>query len=374
MKHDDVLITKLNVRIEQNSLRKLEAPQGLIDFCSNDYLGFARSKELAKQIGELQLDNVVNLVGSGAPRLISGNNNFVELIEDNLASFCCSDTGLLFNSGYNSNIGFFSCVPQRGDVVFYDEYSHASIRDGLKMSLSKSYSFKHNDLGDLKRKLETVQPNQSVFVVVESVYSMDGDSPDLVGLANYCHEFGYHLVVDEAHGFGVFGPNGEGRIVELGLQDKTYARIITFGKALGCNGAVILGSETLRSYLVNYARSLIYTTMMSIGDQKAIYCGLKRLKHTGTTAKVSSLCALLKSLINTTNFKLIASDSCVQSLVIPGVDQVKEMESRLRKNGFWVKAILSPTVPEGMERIRICLHEFNSEEEIKELVKCMRDE
>lgn len=374
MNHDARLQVKLEERTSKNSLRKLEIPEGLVDFCSNDYLGFARSEELAQAIDELSLDHIGNLVGSGASRLISANNSFVEMLESEVAQLVGFQSGLLFNSGYNSNLGFFSCVPQRNDVVLYDELVHASIRDGLRMGVARSYSFGHNSLEDLKVKLSNLTIEGSVFVVVESVYSMDGDSPDLEKLTEFCSANNLHLVVDEAHAFGLFGPNGQGKVFELGLQKEVYAVIVTFGKALGCHGAMVLGTEILRSYLVNFARSLIYTTMMSIGDQKSIYCALKRLScvdHKNLKSKY--LIRLFKSLIDDSEVQIVPSDSYIQSVLIPGNSAVKKVEQKMRDNGFWVKAILSPTVSEGKERIRICFHEYNTEVEVRQLVKCLID-
>ncbi|MFT5920679.1 MAG: 8-amino-7-oxononanoate synthase [Granulosicoccus sp.] len=374
--HDDVLSRKLEERVNSNSLRELECPTDLIDFCSNDYLGFARSKELANAILNFNPISTPNLIGSGASRLISANNSSVENLEKDIAIYTGAEGALLFNSGYNSNLGFFSCVPQRGDVVFYDEYVHASIRDGLSLGRAKSYSFKHNELEDLKLRAGLIDlQSGSVFVALESVYSMDGDSPDLVEFAKLCEEQKWNLVVDEAHAFGVFGSGGQGRVSELNLESKVYARIITFGKAMGCQGSMILGSEVLRKYLINFARSLMYTTMLSVGDQKALVCAFDMLKSVNFKGlKTKSLQDLFKELIKETNLTLIQSESFIQSILIPGVDNVKITEGKLRQNGYWVKAILSPTVPLGMERIRICFHAYNTEKEVRGLVKCLNDE
>ena len=176
MNHDKTLREKLLQRSEGNLLRELQVADGLIDFCSNDYLGFARSEKLAEQIVSAKVDGVINLVGSGASRLISGNNHLIERIESEVAEFVAAEDALIFNSGYSANLSFFGCVPQRGDVVFYDELIHASIRDGIKLGLARSYSFNHNSIEDLKSKIATISPFGSVFVVVESIYSMDGDS------------------------------------------------------------------------------------------------------------------------------------------------------------------------------------------------------
>jgi 8-amino-7-oxononanoate synthase len=374
MKHDKILQEKLVLRAEGNKLRELKVAEGLIDFCSNDYLGFARCTELAEQIESLKLEQTANVVGSGGSRLISGNTSFIERLESELAEFLDAGSVLLFNSGYSANIGFFSSVPQRGDVVFYDELIHASIRDGIKLGVANSFSFKHNDLENLKNKIATVNPNKSIFVVVESVYSMDGDSPEMVDLADYCFNNDIQLVVDEAHSFGLYGERGQGIISELGLQEKTYARILTFGKALGCHGAAIAGSAALRPYLINYARSFIYTTALSIHDQKAIYCSLERLK--GLVIKdlnISNIVDLFGACAEEKGLQISASDGAIRSVLFKGNENAKNMEEKLRVNGLSVKAILSPTVPEGQERIRVCLHDFNTPDEVRKLVNCLHN-
>jgi 8-amino-7-oxononanoate synthase len=375
MNHDKTLREKLLQRSEGNLLRELQVADGLIDFCSNDYLGFARSEKLAEQIVSAKVDGVINLVGSGASRLISGNNHLIERIESEVAEFVAAEDALIFNSGYSANLSFFGCVPQRGDVVFYDELIHASIRDGIKLGLARSYSFNHNSIEDLRSKIATISPSGSVFVVVESIYSMDGDSPDLIRFANYCFDNGLHLVVDEAHSFGLIGENGRGMVSDLKLEHKTYARIITFGKALGCHGAVIVGSRDLRSYMINFARPFIYTTALSIHDQKAVHLGLKKLR--ALNFKQLNLFRLLQVFndgAGNAGLQAIPSVGAIRSILIPGNSRAKMMEQKLFSRGFWVKAILSPTVPEGKERIRICLHEFNTRSEVEKLIKCICDE
>jgi 8-amino-7-oxononanoate synthase len=371
MMHDDLLQSKLNGRVADLSLRKLQTSEGLIDFCSNDYLGFSKSQEILQQVLSMNIAASGRLIGSGGSRLICGNNELIETIEENVASFVNASSALLFNSGYSANIGFFSCVPQRGDVVFYDEFVHASIRDGIKLGLSKSYSFQHNNIADLIRRYELLACDQTVFVVVESIYSMDGDMPDLLEIAQFCKEKNIRLVVDEAHSFGWLG-EGRGLVSKLGLEDITYARIITFGKALGCHGAVVVGDELLRSYLVNFARSFIYTTAPSIMDQKCVYVALEKLVSIDfKSLKINSLIDLFKSLIKESDLNVIPSRNLIQSVLIPTNRLALSTEQRLRKNGIWAKAILSPTVPIGKERIRICLHEFNTEDEVKKLIDCL---
>ena len=261
MKFPHKLADKLNKRIENNALRQLGSTQNGIDFATNDYLGFAQSETLFKETHSFLVEKNILQNGATGSRLLTGNHSLYTETENKIAAFHDSETALLFNSGYDANIGFFSSVPQKGDWILYDELIHASIRDGIQLSNATAYKFKHNDCEDLERLIEKVKHNLSnIYVVTESVFSMDGDTPALLELAALCKKHQAYLIVDEAHALGVFGDKGEGLVQLLALQSQVFARIITFGKGLGCHGAVILGSEDLKSYLVNFARSLIYTT------------------------------------------------------------------------------------------------------------------
>lgn len=366
------LAQKLNQRKANNALRELPVSKNLIDFASNDYLGFASSDEIFNQTHEYLLNNNIRVNGATGSRLISGNHNLYAIAENTIAKFHDAPAALIFNSGYDSNVGFFSSVPQRNDVILYDELCHASIRDGITMSNAKSYKFQHNDLDDLESIIKRCHTEPvEVYVVTESVFSMDGDCPNLEELVALCEKYNCHLVVDEAHAIGVFGENGEGVVQSLGLQDNVFARIITFGKGLGCHGAAIIGSEELKSYLINFARSFIYTTGLSPHSVATILIAYQHLK----TEKVAM--QNLKQNIQFFNQEktqrglkslFVYSKSAIQCAIIPGNEKVKSIASKLQEKGFDVKAILSPMVPEGQERLRFCLHSYNSEAEISEVL------
>lgn len=373
------LTQKLQLREQNNALRKLPVSNNLIDFASNDYLGFANSEEIFNQTHDYLLENNIKINGATGSRLISGNHNLYQIAEDFIANFHQSETALIFNSGYDANVGFFSSVPQRNDIILYDELCHASIRDGIQMSNSKSYKFQHNDFNHLEKliisQLETRNSKPETFyVITESVFSMDGDSPNLEELVNLCENYNCYLVIDEAHALGVFGNLGEGLIQYQGLQDKVFARIMTFGKGLGCHGAAILGSQELKSYLVNFARSFIYTTGLSPHSVATILIAYQYLKSEKEAIQK------LKSNIQFFNQEklqmglkpmFVYSKSAIQCTIIPGNEKVKSIANKLQENGFDVKAILSPTVPEGQERLRFCLHSYNSEKEISEVLKLL---
>jgi len=306
--------------------------------------------------------------------LLSGNYKLYEATEQLVANFHTQETALIFNSGYSANIGFFSTVPQRGDVVFYDELIHASIRDGLAMGLAKKFNFKHNNFKDLSVKVERWKGNNqgTVYVVTESVFSMDGDSPNLVALADFCTKNEIYLIVDEAHALGVFGKKGCGLVQSLGIQHQVFAQIITYGKGLGCHGAAILGSADLKNYLVNFSRSLIYTTALPPHAIASIQAGYRLLsKEVNAIETLRENIAYFNQKIlefNLTPF-FIESNSAIHCCIVSGVSTVKKIASEIQQQGFDVKPILSPTVSVGKERLRICLHNYNTFKEIETILK-----
>ena len=369
---NDRLQNALNKREEDNALRRLKTENQLIDFCSNDYLGFSRNELLRNIIFETAEKTSFHLNGSTGSRLISGNSSFTENLEQRIAAFHNAETALLYNSGYDANIGLFSSVPKRNDTVFYDELIHASIHDGLRMNhFAKSISFKHNDINDLKNKLNLALGE--VFVVIESVYSMDGDLAPLKEFATLCEENHWNLIVDEAHATGVIGKKGEGLVQLEHLEKKVFARVHTFGKAMGCHGAVILGSSLLRDYLINFSRSFIYTTALPAHAQIAIDEGYKFLtKNSYLVNELKDKISLFrKTSTNKIREKVIAFDSAIISLLYPGNEEVKELAKQIQSAGFGVKPILHPTVPKGAERLRICLHIFNTDDDIIKLVELL---
>lgn len=328
---------------------------GVTDFCSNDYLG------LAQQTVDLSLK------GSTGSRLITGNSAVVEEVENYLANHFGSEAALVFNSGYDANLGFFSSVPQKGDTILYDELIHASVRDGVRLSFAKSHAFRHNDLSDLKEKLSRAEG--AVFVAVESLYSMDGDLSPLKAIADVCQKKDAFLVVDEAHAGGVYGPEGKGLTVEADIH--CFARLYTFGKAFGAHGAVICCSTDVRRYLINFARSFIYTTAMPEAFYRHLQAQVERSKDDELRRQLQNNIAFFRRKIPC---DASAPDSPIQAIPFSTVEACKEAADRLQKNGLAVKAILPPTVPEGGQRLRICLHAFNTQEELEQLAELLLSE
>ena len=375
------LQARLKDREDQNSLRHLGTSSSLVDFSSNDYLGFADSKTLFSKTHAFLKEHQIIKNGATGSRLLSGNHKLYDHLETLICEFHHSESAVVFNSGYDANLGFFSSVPQRHDIIIYDELSHASIRDGIQLSLAKKYKFKHNDIDHLESLLKSHSKEHNdyyLYVVTESVFSMDGDSPDLIKLTLLCERYNALLVVDEAHAIGVHGDFGKGYVHELQLEEKIFARLITFGKALGCHGAAILCNHELKSYLINFARSFIYTTALpphSIASVISAYDELSKTNGIGSSHRT-----LLDERIDHFNNEVerlkmssqfIPSRSAIHSCIISGNDFVKDVSKKLKHAGFNVKPILSPTVPKNEERLRFCIHSYNSESEITEVLELL---
>jgi 8-amino-7-oxononanoate synthase len=359
--NDNFLLSQLEQRKAQHALRELKLPPPhMVDLCSNDYLGLARSASMQEAVHALLMERPY-MHGSTGSRLLAGNYAWVEEAETNLAAFHAAPAGLIYNSGYDANVGLFSCVPQKEDTVIYDQLIHASIRDGIRLSRAQSFSFIHNDAGDLEKKLHRATGN--IFVAVESVYSMDGDMAPLKAIADACEKAGAQLIVDEAHATGVVGQQGEGLVQALGLADACFARVHTFGKALGCHGAIVLGSATLRSYLINFSRSFIYTTALpptAIAAVMASYNLFPYMKE--ARENLAALIARFRQ--STAPLQVLPSETPIQIVLTPGNEFTRRQAATLQEAGLDVRPILHPTVPKGEERLRIVLHSFNTVEEV----------
>jgi 8-amino-7-oxononanoate synthase len=359
------LLNKLEERKAQNAFRQLQLPSGKTDFCSNDYLGIVRNRKLEESLSAsiMSYDH-----GSTGSRLLAGNSLLAEETESFLAAFHDAGAGVIFNSGYDANLGLLSSVPQRGDTIIYDYLSHASLRDGIRLSFAQSFSFRHNDLDDLEKKLQAATGN--IFVVTESVFSMDGDMAPLQEIVVLCERHNANLIVDEAHATGVTGAKGEGLVQHLNLQSKCFARVHTFGKAVGCHGAIVLGSDLLRNYLVNFSRPFIYSTALPESSLAAIRASY------GLFPEMNTERDHLQQLINLfqqedCGYQKLISSTSIQVVIIPGNDPVKEVAATLQQAGMDVRPILYPTVPKGGERLRIVLHAFNSMQEVQQLTSLL---
>lgn len=365
---DRFLEGKLRNRTEEGLLRKLTTTRAAVDFFSNDYLGLARSEELSRAIERRHRALGVHN-GSTGSRLLGGNSSFTEEVEHDLSGIFKSEACLIFNSGYAANLAVLSAIPQRGDTILYDNLAHASLKDGARLSLATRHSFRHNDMVDLDQKLKSSKGRK--FIAVESVYSMDGDECPMKEIVSLAGKYGATVLLDEAHSTGVTGPAGAGAAVEQGLHQDIDIRVYTFGKAMGVHGACVAGSRTLIDYLVNFSRPFIYTTALSQHEIVSVKCAFEHL------AANIPLQALLKKKINLYLQGAAAlsnrtdSRSAIQTIFCPGNGNAKGLATALQLSGFDVRPILYPTVAEGTERLRICLHAFNSDDEIRSLTTAL---
>jgi 8-amino-7-oxononanoate synthase len=360
-------------RVERGRLRSLKEFSSGVDLSSNDYLGISRL--LAKR--DLLQRLVANLhdteLGATGSRLITGTRRAHRELEEFLAEFHGGESALVFGSGYEANVALLSSVASRSDTILYDEYVHASMRDGIRLSPARAYSFRHNDLSDLSKKLRDARGE--VFIAVESLYSMDGDLAPLDELCKIAEELNAHLLVDEAHSTGIYGPKGRGLVALLGLESRVFARIHTFGKALGFRGACVIGPTLLQTHLVNTARPFIYST----APDTLSLCLIREAYQIMQAADAER--SHLKSLISSFSERVRASDSCeylpssspIQAAIVPGNETALAVERALHKAGFFARAIRPPTIPAGRERIRICIHSFNSTDELLGAISVMED-
>ncbi|WP_210489223.1 aminotransferase class I/II-fold pyridoxal phosphate-dependent enzyme [Rufibacter aurantiacus] len=371
MKVPERLLRQLETRVQKGTLRSLTLPpKGLVDFSSNNYLGLAASEVLAQNIAEELGKQPAH--GATGSRLLSGNTRYAQELEEELALFHHGESALLFNSGYVANCGFFSAVPQRGDTIFYDEASHASMKEGIRLSFAQSFPFRHNDVNDLRQKLKRAQGD--VYVAVESLYSMDGDFAPLKELASLCQEQDLYLVVDEAHSNGLYGPNGEGLVSALELEQQVFARIMTFGKAIGAHGAAVVGPRELQQFLLNFSRPFIYTTALPLASLAAIRQAYRLLPSLNQErAQVQELAGYYQSLLE--DGRALASfsgkkgqnGSPIQAWQLPDPVALRTLANHIQAAGFDVRPVFSPTVPAGKERLRLVLHAYNTKAQVQEL-------
>lgn len=269
-----LLKNALSTREKAGNLRALpKAARAIsaVDFASNDYLGLARSPNyiasLCSEWEVIRLNSNLGFTGSTGSRLLTGNSLYAEELESQIAQYHHSEAALLFNCGYMANLGLISAfgnLAARGATVFYDIAVHASVHDALRLGRFEAYPFRHNDLEHLKNRLEKKR-SAIALVCIESVYSMDGSIAPLCEIAQLCIQHRAQLIVDEAHAVGVFGPEGRGYVVEKGLEGCTFARVITFGKALGSYGAAVLCSSTLKDYTRQFFSFLyLYDSLTSL--------------------------------------------------------------------------------------------------------------
>lgn len=339
-------------RKAMGSERTLPVFQSEIDLFSNDYLGFSK----------FQLGIHTSQSGSTGSRLMSGNSSEAQECELFLAGFFQTESTLVYSSGYAANLGFWSSVPQRGDLVLYDEYCHASCIDGLRLSFADRQKFLHNDLVDLENKLKSAK-NKRLFIAIEGVYSMNGTVSPLDKIAQLATDYKALLVIDEAHSIGVIGESGRGLANFMDVEKSVFARIVTFGKAYGFHGAAVLGSKVLRDYLVNFSRSFIYSTALPPTDYLEIMERVSSTKINSERQKLEKVISVFQEKLSPIQSLSSSKFSPIQMIYLPN-KELNIISQKCIDSGIFTKPILPPTVPEGQESLRFCLHSFNTNKEL----------
>lgn len=367
-------------RRKQNNLLRVLKPatfrgQGLrfsegkefIDLSSNDYLGFSThpklkeaSKEVVEKIG----------VGSSASRLLSGDLDIYHHLEEKTAQFKGKERALIFNSGYQANIGIISAFYSRGDVIFSDKLNHASIIDGIVLSRAKFFRFSHLSLNHLEQLLKKQRHKfKEALIITESVFSMDGDKPALGELVSLKEKYNCKLMVDEAHATGIFGKSGAGVVEEEGVVNEIDLIMGTFSKALGSFGGYVACSKRLVDYLINTARSFIYSTALPPSVIAANLASLELVKEEPKRRKdLINNADYFRKRLKDLGFKIKGSSQIVP-LIVTDSQKVIKISEELQKKGYWVLPIRPPTVPVGESRLRFSLTLNHSKEILEKLIK-----
>lgn len=389
---DNALLKRLKAQLDTRSgegkLRIISTkynPSTQIDFSSNDYLGLSRSKTLVKNI-ESAYQAYMNsqpkgtpLLGSTGSRLLTGHSPLYSETEKYIASFHGYSRALLGNSGWDLNYGLMSCIAGPKTAVYYDELVHNSLVAGTRAGRqSSTTSFRHNSVSDLQSVLESIMPQQQEKVVlVESVYSMDGDICPVLEMLDVAHKFGAMVLVDEAHSTGVIGTRGEGLVAMLGLQDhpSLLGTVHTFGKGVGAHGAALLTNyECLLETLANYSYPLIYSTSLPVHSIVSIRQAYEQMAIASKEReKLAALIFFFREECAKYSIPIMDSITPIQAIQCSGNAAVLKLAQTLQDQGFSCLPIRAPTVPEGGERIRIILHSFNSENELKMLVRAVAE-
>ena len=355
---------ELDILRERSLFRTLESPRG-INLCSNDYLGLATDPRIKQAVIEAVART--ESFGSTGSRLLSGNSTKWEELESDFATFAGTEAALYFGSGYAANVGLLSSILKPGDIVFSDALNHASLIDGIRLSGASKIIYPHCDLEYLERSLR-VHAGVKV-IVTESVFSMEGNTAPIDGLIRLASDYGAELVIDEAHAIGVFGPQGRGIAAEHGCEREIFAIVHTCGKALASAGAFICGGTTLKDYLVNRARTFIFSTAMPpyLADQIRAAVALVR-EADDRRAHLSKIASSLREALGASGLGCGATTTHIVPILLGSNEAAMHVAAQLQANGFAVKAIRPPTVPPGTSRIRLALTSKISFEDIGRLV------
>jgi 8-amino-7-oxononanoate synthase len=358
-------------RLERKGRHRQVSLAGGHDFASNDYLGLANSIELKAAIAEALSRGVP--IGSGGSRLLRGNHEEHEMLELEAARFFRSESALFFGSGYAANSALLSTLPQRGDLILYDELIHASSHEGIRLARAPAWAARHNDCQSFADKLRAYRANGGTgrpWIVVESLYSMDGDKAPLRELLSLAEKYDAFLVIDEAHATGVFGDQGRGLAEKLSSRENVIT-VRTCGKALGCEGALICAPPIVRTFLINLGRGFIFSTAPSPLMASAVRGAIRVLESDdGRQQRLRRLYTFAAERLT----RLGAKSHFTQILpvIIGDAAETMRLAAKLQLAGFDVRGIRPPTVPDGTSRLRISITLNVDETTIASLASAMK--
>jgi 8-amino-7-oxononanoate synthase len=365
----------LEKREQRRTLVDTNATEGasrvLTNLCSNDYLGLSHSDELRSVV--IEAVRTAPRIGGTGSRLLSGHLREWDSLEQEFAQFARTESALYFGSGYAANLGLLTSILRKDDVVFSDELNHASLIDGMRLSGARKVIYRHLDLNDLETALRaTAHSTGRRFVVSETVFSMDGDIANVAELASLCARYDAGLILDEAHAIGVHGPNGRGVAAAAGLTAEVIAMTHTCGKALASAGAFVCGSATLREHLINHARTFIFSTAMPPYMAGQIRAALRIARRMDSErAELLANAKRLTTELKSQGYDTVASASQIIPVVVGGNDEAVATAEFLQREGFAVRAIRPPTVPQGLARLRLSLTSTVSASELNRLTNCL---
>lgn len=356
---------------EKAQLRELTEVQG-INLYSNDYLGLAGDPRLRSCVVEA-VEQTVRM-GSTGSRLLSGHSNTWTELEEEFAAFAGTESAIYFSSGYAANIGLLSSVLTKDDVAFSDSLNHASLIDGLRLSGARRMIYSHCDMNHLEELLKQNTSGGHRVIVTESIFSMEGDHAPLRQIVELAQRYGAEVVVDEAHATGTHGARGQGMVAELGLSDKVFAVVHTCGKALASMGAFVCGSEVLKRYLINHARSFIFSTAMPPYFAQQIRAALRlAVEMRQERGHLHAVSQLLRSRLQALRLETGASASQIIPLLVGANDAALRLAHHLQLRGFAVRAIRPPTVPEGTARLRFSMTARISMQQVEHLADAIAE-
>jgi 8-amino-7-oxononanoate synthase len=364
------ILAELSGLESRGELRQLETVQG-IDFSSNDYLGLAADHRMKQAI--LEGVNTAPRFASTGSRLLSGHDEAWTLLEHDFARWVGAEGALYFTSGYAANMGLLSALLHPKDVVFSDSANHASLIDGIRLAKCRRVIFPHLDLNFLESELRRIaNVDGARVIVVESIFSMEGDRAPLADLASLAERYGAELIVDEAHAIGVRGPRGSGCVAEAGLSARVLATVHTCGKALAAAGAFVCGSQNLRRFLINRARTFVYNTALPPYFASQVSAGMNlAMEADSDRVRLIELSSFLRNELRKNGFDTSGSDSQIVPVILGPNDAAVNFAEYLRTRGFGVRAIRPPTVPAGSARLRLSLTAKHSKEILANLVAAM---